>query len=161
MLNTDFGVLANKFIDLEGVQNWRRKQEGPVVAVNGCFDVIHAGHVRMLEFASIHGTVIVGINSDASVKSLKGPGRPINTQTNRAAVIAAMESVAAVTIFETATATQFLSLVKANFWIKGGDYTHASINQEERIAVEENGGRIRFFSLLGGLSSTSIIERLA
>lgn len=131
------------------------------MAVNGCFDVIHAGHVRMLEFAAVHGTVIVGINSDASVKRLKGPGRPINTQTNRAAVIAAMEAVSAVTIFEESLAVKFLSLVKAHFWIKGGDYTLDSINQQERIAVEENGGAIRFFSLMGGLSSTAIIERLA
>jgi rfaE bifunctional protein nucleotidyltransferase chain/domain len=154
-------MLANKFVDFDSLEYWRCIADEPVVAVNGCFDVIHAGHVRMLQFAAQHGRLIVGINSDDSVKYLKGPTRPINTQTNRAAVVAAFECVAAVTIFEDSTATKFLSRLKPDFWIKGGDYTLDSINQQERIAVEENMGRIRFFSLLGGLSSSAIIERLS
>jgi rfaE bifunctional protein nucleotidyltransferase chain/domain len=154
-------VLATKFVDFGSLSHWRSKQEGAITAVNGCFDVIHAGHVRLLHFAAYHGTLIIGINSDEAVKRLKGSSRPINTQTNRAAVIAAFGFVDAVTIFDDSTATEFLNRIRPNFWIKGGDYSLDTINQQERMAVEDNGGRIRFFSLVEGLSSTSVISRLS
>ena len=132
-----------------------------VVLTNGCFDILHAGHVTYLEQAKNLGDkLIVGLNSDKSVKSLKGPERPYNTEKNRATVLAGIECVDRVVIFDDSSVEYLIHRIKPQIYVKGGAYTIDTIPQNERRAVEENGGRIVFANHLTGLSSTSIIEKI-
>ena len=104
---------------------------------NGCFDLLHVGHVTYLEAArNLGDCLLVGVNGDAGVRELKGTGRPINVEQDRAAVLAALQSVDALSIFPEATATRFLRLAEPDIYVKGGDYTLETLNQEERRAVE-------------------------
>lgn len=132
-----------------------------MVVTNGCFDLLHAGHVTYLEAARKLGDLLlVGLNGDASVRGLKGDGRPINNEQDRAAVLSALESVSAVCIFPEVTATRFLSLAGPDVYVKGGDYTLNTVNQEERRAVESHGGRIVFIPLVPGRSTTALLGKL-
>jgi rfaE bifunctional protein nucleotidyltransferase chain/domain len=129
---------------------------------NGCFDLLHAGHVRYLENARNHGDVLlVGLNSDASVRELKGPSRPVNNQEDRALVVAALESVDRVCIFQDREATRFLAESQPDIYIKGGDYTLETLNQDERKTVERAGGKIVIVPVVPGKSTTALLERLA
>lgn len=130
------------------------------MVVNGCFDVLHIGHIRLLQQAGSLGRLIVGINSDESVRRLKGEGRPINCANDRAAILEALECVSAVTIFEEDTATQFLAAAIPDIWVKGSDYTRQTVNQRELAAVENVYGQVRFVDLVPGHSSTRIINAL-
>src|SRR5512139_4063214 len=95
-----------------------------LVVTNGCFDVLHLGHVTYLETARSQGdALLVGVNSDEAVRQLKGPGRPVTPETDRAAVLAALESVDGVCIFAESTATRFLAAAQPDIYVKGGDYT--------------------------------------
>ncbi len=153
-----------KLIRLEDLAAWRaafRVTGQKLVVTNGCFDLLHLGHVSYLESARNQGdALLVGVNSDASVRELKGPGRPLNCEEDRALVLAALEAVDAVSIFGEASATQLLSLVQPDFWIKGGDYTLDSLNQDERRAVERGGGQIVILPFLQGKSTTKMVERI-
>ena len=133
-----------------------------LVVTNGCFDILHPGHVSYLEAARNHGDVLlVGINADDSVRQLKGPGRPVNTASDRAAVLAALESVDGVCIFSDKSATKFLSAARPDIYVKGGDYTLATLNQEERRRVESAGGKIVIFPLVPGKSTTALLEKIS
>src|SRR5438270_8732717 len=102
-----------------------------IVATNGCFDLLHVGHVRYLNAARARGdALIVGINGDESVRSLKGSGRSVNNQNDRAEMIAALECVDLVVIFPEMRATKFLELAAPDIYVKGGDYNPESLNQE-------------------------------
>jgi rfaE bifunctional protein nucleotidyltransferase chain/domain len=128
---------------------------------NGCFDLLHAGHVSYLEAARNQGdALLVGLNSDDAVRALKGSDRPINNQDDRAAVLAALESVSAVCIFPESRATRFLTSAQPDIYVKGGDYTLATLNQEERSAVESSSGRIVFIPFLPGKSTTALVQRI-
>lgn len=151
---------SRKFIPLGRLREWRRTKSETIVAVNGCFDVLHLGHVRLLQKAAEFGIVVVGINSDESVRRLKGEGRPINCASDRAVILEALEAVSAVTIFEEDTATQFLAAVVPDIWIKGSDYTRQTVNQRELAAVENVYGELRFVDLVHGHSTTRIINSL-
>ncbi len=155
----------NKILTSQSLPEWREKlrREGKkLVATNGCFDLLHLGHVTYLETARSFGdNLIVGINGDNSVRELKGNDRPINSETDRAGVIAALESVSAVIIFPETRAVNFLKVVAPDVWIKGGDYTLETINQEERAAVEKNGGKIIFVPFVKGKSTTGLLEKIA
>ena len=95
-----------------------------LVVTNGCFDILHLGHVTYLENARNHGdALLLGVNGDIAVTGLKGPGRPVNSETDRAAVLAALQSVDAVCIFTDKTATKFLAAAQPDIYVKGGDYT--------------------------------------
>src|SRR5215212_7193744 len=119
-----------------------RARDKRVVVTNGCFDLLHLGHVTYLEQARKHGDVLlVGVNSDSAVHQLKGPDRPLNPEHDRASVIAALESVDSVCIFADATATRFLEVAQPDVYVKGGDYTPQTLNQEERRTVEKAGGK--------------------
>ena len=136
------------------VKAWKEQGE-KVVFTNGCFDVFHAGHVDSLTRARTLGDrLIVGLNSDRSVTNLKGDTRPINSEQNRAAVLAALECVDAVVIFDEDTPERLLSLIRPDVLAKGGDY------RPERIAGAAYAGRVEILPLLPGFSSTSIIDRL-
>ena len=130
-----------------------------IVFTNGCFDILHAGHVRYLEAARMLGHVlIVGINSDASVQELKGPYRPIVPEDDRSEILAALESVTYVTIFEEPTPAELIELVRPSILVKGGDYAEGHI--VGRDFVESYGGRVCTIPLVEHRGTTNIIETI-
>jgi rfaE bifunctional protein nucleotidyltransferase chain/domain len=155
---------AEKIIVWEHLPAWRaeqRQQRRRVVVTNGCFDILHLGHVTYLEAARTHGDLLlVGVNGDASVRQLKGSDRPINPAPDRAAVVAALTSVDAVCVFEQTRAHEFLRRAEPDIWAKGGDYTLETLDQEERRVVEAAGGTIVFIPLVSGRSTTQTLKRV-
>ena len=130
-----------------------------VVFTNGCFDILHAGHVRYLASARAQGDVLIlGLNSDASVRRLKGPSRPINNEQDRAEVVGALAAVDAVVIFGEDTAEELIAKVRPAVYAKGGDYTLETL-PEARI-VESYGGEVAFIPLVAGKSTTGIIAKM-
>jgi D-beta-D-heptose 7-phosphate kinase/D-beta-D-heptose 1-phosphate adenosyltransferase len=139
--------------------NWRRKQNETVVWTNGCFDVIHRGHIEFLKFCKQQGgIVVVGLNSDVSVKAIKGPDRPIQNQLDRAAVLAALETVDYITIFDQPDPFDLIKKVKPDVLVKGQDWAEKGV--VGRDFVESYGGKIVLAPLVEGKSSTSIIEKI-
>ena len=131
-----------------------------VVFTNGCFDILHAGHVRYLTAARALGDVLIlGLNSDASVRRLKGETRPVNSEADRAEVVGALASVDYVVIFGEDTAEELIAKVQPAVYAKGGDYTLETL-PEARI-VESYGGEVAFIPLVEGKSTTNIIVRAA
>ena len=153
-----------KILDAEGLPAWRealRAQGRTLAATNGCFDILHAGHVNYLQAARNEAdALIVGLNSDRSTAELKGPDRPIHTEADRAAVLAALESVDAVFIFDDLRATNFLQIAQPDVYVKGGDYTVDQLPAEERAIIQAQGGRITVLGHLPGKSSTEIARRI-
>ena len=136
-----------------------REGEARVVFTNGCFDILHAGHVRYLAAARALGDVLIlGLNSDASVRRLKGETRPVNSQADRAEVVGALKSVDYVVIFGEDTAEDLIAKVQPAVYAKGGDYTLETL-PEARI-VESYGGEVAFIPLVAGKSTTGMIARL-
>jgi rfaE bifunctional protein nucleotidyltransferase chain/domain len=132
-----------------------------LVFTNGCFDLLHAGHVRYLQQARELGDALaVGLNSDRSVRELKGEGRPINRQDDRAEVLAALGCVDYVVIFDGKRATDVLRTVRPHVYAKGGDYTPDSLDPEERAALAEAASGIKILPLVPGRSTTSVVGRL-
>ena len=132
-----------------------------VVATNGCFDLLHTGHVRYLKAASALGDIlVVGLNGNASVRELKGEGRPLNDEKDRAEVLAALESVDLVTIFPELRATGFLEAATPDIYVKGGDYNSNTLNADERAALEKVGAKIDIVPFEKGYSTTGLIEKL-
>ena len=130
-----------------------------IVFTNACFDILHAGHVRYLNAArSLGDCLVLGLNSDASVRRLKGPQRPINNEQDRAEVIGALRAVDYVTIFDEPTAAELIALVKPAVYAKGGDYTLDTL--PEAKIVQSYGGRVEFIDLVAGRSTTNVIERI-
>lgn len=133
-----------------------------LVFTNGCFDLLHAGHVRYLDQARALGdALVVGLNSDQSVRLLKGPGRPLNNQNDRAEVLAALRAVDAVVVFEDQRATSLIDAIHPHVYAKGGDYTADSLNAEERAALERAGSEIHILPLVPGRSTTSTINKMS
>lgn len=152
-----------KLIAYEELESWRKNQSDPgkkLVVTNGCFDLLHLGHVTYLEAARNAGkALLVGVNSDVAVKALKGEGRPLNSELDRALVLAALESVDFVTIFPDVRATQFLAKSRPDIYVKGGDYTLDTLDQTERSTVESSGGRIILIPMVAGKSTTSLLKK--
>ena len=135
-----------------------RPRDRRVVFTNGCFDVLHPGHVEHLAQAKAFGDVlVVGLNSDASVRRLKGAGRPLVREADRAAVLAALRSVDAVTLFDEDTPLELISTLLPDVLVKGGDYDLDGIVGRE--AVEEAGGEVRVLPFVEGYSTTDILGR--
>lgn len=136
------------------------KQKGKkIVLTNGCFDILHAGHVRYLAAAKAVGDCLVlGLNSDSSVRALKGPSRPINGELDRAEVIDGLRSVDYVVIFGETTAEALVRDVRPDYYAKGGDYSLDSL--PEAKAVAEVGGKVVFLPFVEGKSSTNIINKI-
>jgi len=133
-----------------------------LVVTNGCFDILHLGHVIYLESARQYGdALLVGINGDEATRQLKGPGRPVNSEADRAAVLAALASVDGVCIFAEKAAIKFLSAAKPDIYVKGGDYTLDTLNQDERRAVESAGGKIVIIPFVPGKSTTALLEKIS
>ncbi len=132
-----------------------------VVATNGCFDLLHVGHLRYLMQARALGDFLwVGLNGDTSVHDLKGPGRPLVPEAERAELLAAWRIVDAVTIFPDVRATEFLRVVQPDIYVKGGDYTADSLNSEEAAVLRECGARIEIVGLVPGHSTTSLVKKM-
>jgi rfaE bifunctional protein nucleotidyltransferase chain/domain len=132
-----------------------------LVFTNGCFDILHAGHVRYLQAARKLGDALaIALNGDASVRALKGEGRPINAEADRAEVLAALECVDFVTIFPEVRVTNLVREVRPHIYAKGGDYTVESLDAGERAALEDAGAEIKILPLVPGRSTTSVIQKM-
>ena len=149
-----------KVRSLQEAVNWRQEQSGAVVFTNGVFDLVHPGHVELLEAARREGTaLVVGLNSDASVRRLgKGSARPVNQEGARARVVAGFAAVDCVVLFETDTPYELIQRLMPDVLVKGADYTREAIVGAD--LVESRGGRVVRVPLVGGFSTSSIVERL-
>jgi D-beta-D-heptose 7-phosphate kinase/D-beta-D-heptose 1-phosphate adenosyltransferase len=144
---------------LQAELNWRRKQNQKIVFTNGCFDVIHRGHIEFLKFCKAQGdAVVVGLNSDKSVKAIKGPDRPIHNQLDRAAVLSAFETVDFITIFDEPDPLKLIEKVKPDVLVKGQDWEKKGVIGTE--FVQSYGGKVVLAPLVEGKSSTSVIEKM-
>ncbi len=151
----------DNFITRENVKNLveqLKKQDKKIVFTNGCFDILHVGHVRYLNASKKFGTLIVGLNSDLSVKRLKGDSRPINSELDRAEVLLGLKAVDYVVIFEEDTPINLLKEIKPDIYTKGADYTPETL--PEAKTVEQYGGRVEFIELVQGKSTTKIIDKI-
>jgi len=154
-----------KIVPWDQLPEWRaafRATGKKLVVTNGCFDILHLGHVTYLESARQLGdALLVGVNGDAAARQLKGAGRPVNSETDRAAVLAALASVDGVCIFTDPTAVKFLAAARPDVYVKGGDYTLDTLNQTERQTVEQAGGKIMIIPLVAGKSTTALLEKIS
>ena len=146
----------------EDIITWRNVHaSSTIVAASGCFDFIHPGHVKLLRLArELADTLIVGMNSDASIKHLKGPKRPIYPVDDRILMLGSLRCVDAIAVFDDDKATRFLKAVKPNIWVKGGDWTRDKIDREELEAVESNGGKLQIIDTGMSWHATGILETL-
>lgn len=136
-----------------------RTDGATIVFTNGCFDILHAGHVRYLTAAAAMGDfLVIGLNSDASVRRLKGKSRPIVSEEDRAEVLDALRAVDVVTIFDEPTAEELVRLVQPDVYVKGGDYSLDTL--PEAKIVQAAGGRVEFIPLVEGRSTTNVIEKI-
>jgi rfaE bifunctional protein nucleotidyltransferase chain/domain len=134
---------------------------GRLVLTNGCFDLLHLGHVRYLQAARALGDALaVAVNGDDSVRALKGPTRPLNSEQDRAEVLAALECVDFVVVFPEVRATEVIRQVRPHLYAKGGDYTRASLDREEIAALETAGTSVHILPLVPGKSTTRLIEQV-
>jgi D-beta-D-heptose 7-phosphate kinase/D-beta-D-heptose 1-phosphate adenosyltransferase len=139
--------------------NWHRAQKNTIVFTNGCFDIVHRGHIEYLKFCKAHGDVVViGLNSDGSVRAIKGPQRPINNQLDRAAVLAALESVDYVVIFDEPTPIELIKSIRPDVLVKGRDWAEKGVIGQQY--VESYGGKVILAPLVEGKSSTSVIDKV-
>ncbi|MBA3973530.1 MAG: D-glycero-beta-D-manno-heptose 1-phosphate adenylyltransferase [Candidatus Solibacter sp.] len=136
---------------------WKRAGRR-VVFTNGCYDILHPGHIRLLEQARALGDVLIlALNSDASVARLKGPLRPLIPENERAALALALEAVDAVTLFDEDTPRQLISVVLPDVLVKGADWSHFVAGREE---VEAAGGQVKLIPLERGYSTTATVEEI-
>ncbi len=147
--------------ELAAIADQLRAQNKRLVFTNGCFDLLHVGHVRYLEAARALGDALaVGVNGDESVRALKGDGRPLNNENDRAAVLAALETVDYVVVFPELRATALLKRVRPSVYVKGGDYRLETLNAEEREALQQCGADIRIVPFEPGYSTSRLIARI-
>ena len=148
----------NKIFSRRALTQWvnqQRREGKKIVFTNGCFDILHAGHVSVLEFSRAKGDLlVVGINSDDSVRRLKGPTRPVNKQADRALVLASLQAVDAVCIFPEDTPYNLIKAVRPDVLVKGGDY------KPSEIVGREFAKKVVRFALLKGRSTTNIIKKV-
>ena len=156
--------MSSKIVDLEELSDRSEKLRAAgkkLVVTNGCFDLLHVGHVHYLQAARALGDfLVVGLNSDHSVRELKGSGRPIMTESDRAEVLAALGCVDLVTIFPEIRATRFLAAARPAVYVKGGDYSSETLNQEERAALKQIGAEIRLIPFEAGYSTSQLLEQI-
>jgi rfaE bifunctional protein nucleotidyltransferase chain/domain len=156
--------MSPKVVDLEELaQRSKRIRAGGkrLVATNGCFDLLHLGHVRYLQAARALGDVlVVGLNGDGSVRELKGNGRPITAECDRAEILAALQCVDLVTIFPQTRATQLIRASHPDIYVKGGDYSSETLNAEERSILKEIGAEIRIIPYEADYSTSRLLERI-
>lgn len=135
-----------------------RKEGKRVVFTNGCYDILHPGHIRLLESARSLGEVLIlALNTDASVQRLKGPSRPILSEQTRAAIAMNLEAVDAVTFFDEDTPRELIAAVLPDFLVKGADWSHFIAGREE---VEASGGQVLALPLEPGYSTTNLVQQI-
>lgn len=145
--------------ELDSLLKKLREENKTIVTTNGCFDILHVGHVRYLEKTKTFADVlIVALNSDKSVKSIKGESRPINKEEDRAEVLSALRCVDYVVLFDEDSPIELLLKIKPDVYTKGADYTIETLPEAKPIM--EAGGRIEFISFVEGKSTTSIIDKM-
>jgi len=156
--------MSSKIVELEELSNRCEKLRyagKKIVATNGCFDLLHVGHVRYLQAARALGDLlVVGLNADRSVVELKGVGRPITTQHDRAEILAALECVDLVTVFPELRAARFLAAVRPAVYVKGGDYTPRTLDEEELATLKKIEAAIRIIPFEAGYSTSGLIEQI-
>lgn len=151
---------VHKIINGRTVASFRKDHNNQkIVFTSGCFDILHVGHIRYLQEAATLGDIlIIGVNSDESVRRLKGSGRPINNEVERAEMLGALGFVDYVTIFEEDTLLNLINAIQPDVLVKGGDYAHEEVIGKKE--VEEKGGRIVIIPFVEGKSTTNIIEKI-
>ena len=156
--------IAEGVLTLEEALRWREelRRSGRSLAVtNGCFDLLHRGHAVYLERARAEAdALLVLVNSDASVRALKGPERPLQCQEDRAFLLCALKPVDRAVIFDSPRCDRELELLAPDVYVKGGDYTAENLDPGERTALEKSGSRLVFVSFVPGHSSTGIIRKM-
>lgn len=153
------GRILHSREELRQAAEKERKQGRVIVSTNGCFDILHVGHARVLKQARELGDCLfVGLNSDASVQKLKGPERPINNENDRAELLASLGAVDYVFVFSEDTPVEFLKELKPNIHTKGADYTTAEL--AETPVVESFGGQVKLLALVPQKSTTSLVEKI-
>ena len=156
--------MSPKIVELEELSNRCEKLRSAgkrIVATNGCFDLLHVGHVRYLQAARALGDILVlGLNGDHSVHELKGTGRPITTENDRAEILASLDCVDLVTIFPEIRATKFLAAARPAVYVKGGDYTPRTLDEEELRVLKEIEAAIRLIPFETGYSTSGLIEQI-
>src|SRR5580698_91476 len=155
-------VETTKILDrLMGAAVRSRHPGQTIVFTNGCFDILHAGHVRYLAGAKQLGDIlVVGLNGDTSVRELKGEGRPLNAQQDRAEVLAALGAVDYVIIFDEKRVDKLLREVRPRIYAKGGDYTVKSLDPDEFSALKEIGAKIEILPLIPGKSTSKLLKAI-
>lgn len=145
--------------DLPELLKQLKAQGKTIVTTNGCFDILHVGHVRYLQKTKTFADkLLVCLNSDSSVKQIKGPDRPINNEQDRAEILCALECVDYVVLFDETTPQNLLCEIKPDVHTKGADYTIETL--PEAKSIMENGGRIEFISFVEGKSTTNVINKI-
>jgi rfaE bifunctional protein nucleotidyltransferase chain/domain len=156
--------MSAKIVELEELSERSKQARAAgkkLVATNGCFDLLHVGHVRYLQAARALGDLLaVGLNGDRSVRELKGNGRPITPEHDRAEILAALQCVDLVTIFPETRATRFVAASHPAIYVKGGDYRSETLNEEERAHLKEIGAEIRFIPFETGYSTSRLLEQI-
>lgn len=156
---------TTRIFDLEALIAYREAaavEKRSIVLTNGCFDLLHRGHASYLaQSASLGDLLVVAVNSDASVRALKGPARPCNSETDRAYLLAALRCVDAVFIFPGPRLDAEIRRLRPDVYTKAGDYTVDTLDPEERRALKDVGTEIHILPFLQGHSTTSLIERAA
>ena len=158
------GKLSFKFVD-----NWpAAKSFAGCIFTNGCFDILHRGHIELFKFCRLQHTykqVVVGVNSDESIKELKGPDRPIMSEEDRVAVLLAIQWIDYVVVFDTKSVLPLIEALKPSFLIKGGNYSTKACAVADQIVgqkfVESYDGRVYTAPMIEGISSTHIVERIS
>lgn len=159
LLRRKHGVI-HKLINIETIESLRKDNKcKKIVFTNGCFDILHVGHIRYLQEAAKLGDILViGLNSDVSVKKLKGNGRPINSEIERAEILCALECVDYVIIFDEDTPYELIKFIKPDVLVKGGDYKEDEVVGKD--IVETSGGRLELIPFIDGKSTTNIINKI-
>jgi D-glycero-beta-D-manno-heptose 1-phosphate adenylyltransferase len=159
---TTLDVTNTKILDLKTLENrlamWRLFKK-KIVFTNGCFDILHRGHLEYLSQARDRGDLlIIGVNSDASVKRIKGEGRPVQDETSRALTLASLRFVEAIILFDEDTPYELIKIVKPDVLVKGGDYNENTIVGAD--IVRANGGDVVVIPLVQGYSTTEILKKV-
>ena len=162
MIMNYFDKVKNKILEGEGLEKWLeecRKNGKKIVFTNGCFDILHRGHVEYLSKAAAFGDVmVIGLNTDASVRRLKGPSRPVNDEKARAFVLAGLECVTAVVLFDEDTPYNLIKTVQPDVLVKGSDYKPENIVGYDIVTTK--GGKVVTVDLVEGYSTTGTIEKM-
>lgn len=149
------------FDTLKKIAEDSRRKHKKIVWTNGCFDLLHIGHIRYLQEAKKMGDLLIlGLNSDESVRKLKGEGRPIQSQEERAEILSSLEFVDHIIIFPELSVERYLEHIKPDIFAKGASYNIKTLDQHERALVEKYGGEIRFIDLIDGKSTTNLISKI-